>query len=134
MAMAKTMPHLARFLATLTGATPRLLIGIMAEESAAASCTGSTSRANSGVRAPSLQVHHGARQCARDPLELLDPSHDELGQLVEVVGFRQDDHVVGAGHSLGRPYSRHAGDVVRHPSWPAGMGLDQDVLADQCRI
>jgi hypothetical protein len=50
----------------------------------------------------------GQGQGPNDAVDRLDPGHHQLAELVQVARLGADDHVVGAGDSLGL---LHAGDV-----------------------
>jgi hypothetical protein len=54
------------------------------------------------------EVHDRTGQGPSDAVDRLDQGHHQLAELVQVAGLGADDHVVGAGDSLGL---LHAGDV-----------------------
>ena len=83
-------------------------------------------RAKSGK----LEIHHGAGERAGDPVDLLDGRHHEPAELVERVGLRLHDHVVGAGDVVGLHHAVDAPCRLGDLLGPPDLGLDEDICGD----
>ena len=77
-----------------------------------------------------VEVDHRTGQCPGDAVDVLYLGHDELAELVDVVGFGADDHVVGAGDILRRGDAGDARRSRRDRGRLADLGLDEDVCVD----
>src|SRR3954447_15622516 len=75
-------------------------------------------------------VDDGTGQRAGDAGDVLHPGDHELAELVDVAGFRPDDHVIRTGDVLGQGDALDLGDLCRDIGSPADLGLDQDVGLD----
>ena len=64
------------------------------------------------------------RRDARDPLDL---GHDELAQIIDVVGLGPDDHVVGTCDVVRLGYAGDLRDLHGNVGGLADLSLDEDV-------
>src|SRR4051794_5815984 len=76
------------------------------------------------------EVDDGARQGAGDALDALNPRHDELAELVDVLRLGAHDDVVPPRDVLRLRDALDVGDGLRDGGGLPDLGLDEDVGLD----
>jgi hypothetical protein len=83
-------------------------------------------------RLEELEVHHRAREGARDPLDGLDLGYNKLPEIVDVVGACSNDYVIRSRYILRGVDAVDLSDFLRHLRCLAYFGLNQNVSLNLC--